>query len=897
MLEKLLMMLENMYKQTLIPMIIAAILSISFMLLFIYENRKRQRNKKENRKVYNEIFNLYEHLDEEYKKLDTKEKIQSQIINCANKALKDGDTFQKSMKELANTLRTIFQSEYCAIGKIVKDIVEDYASDYDEYDDEELQNKQQNSSHKARKVNINNSEYMVCEALKCKEFPISYYGEEEINKKQNEHYNLYKNTILKSGNLTNTTIIPLRDSDSENYGYIQFINSKNNLTIDDINPFRDGLLQLVQMIIKKEEDKLKLDENNKFIDDSNFIKKIIQQKYNIDTLLDNIMEYLSKEFNVAVISFRIPVLNGYKREPLFYLRMCYVNPAIENSEKIKEFYYKKRVIKNQNELGGYNKLKCCNDGEIILENSIDSDYYSEFNLDLKEQTLMMPVLKDIGKDECIRIEHNPICMYHENQECVERFRKLYGLFKLRMFKNDNNTQDSEVVQKEEEYFIEEAKKRLSYLSGQITLILNSIVDKCENDSLKIFRENLKGQQFLKIRDFDKQFIEIIKKSTHAKECSIYRYSNTENEKLFLSATTSKKILYKGNIYSTDEIIQKLNYSILDEKSIIVRVFKEKQSKYLYNLHDEVHIGDFIEMPEDIKVTFADESFFLIPIIKKDEEKTCLGVVVLIGKQKNEYSISTAYWEQDKGLIEFIVEMFTRISEADSERLTFLSQLRHELLSPITELVQENDYLFNKYNIRKEPFEKTVVLKQLQNNIDNCFFFQYIISDIEHIYSSSMKDIDYNIEIQQEPGKILQEVISLFRSSVPIITSISQMPPIYMDKYRIKQVFFNILKNAIRYSYQGQQIEIYYKQIEENGFIQHEIKFVNYGIGILEEDKDRIFDLYKRGKNVTEKRASGSGMGLYIVREIMKAHGGECIIRKLKDPTEISLIFPNKQTNK
>ncbi|MDR1342586.1 MAG: HAMP domain-containing histidine kinase [Prevotellaceae bacterium] len=880
-------------------MIIAVIISVVSLLLFAYENRKRQKDKRDG----NMLYDMHNMLTKDFEKLNIKENILSQIINCANKSLDDEDSFQISMKELVNTLRTTFQSEYCAIGKIVNDIVEDYAFDYEEHADREQQHKQKNSSNEVKKVNINNTEYMVCEALKNKNQRISIYNEEDIKKKRNNHYEFYK-LILKSGKLSNTTIIPLRNNKLENFGYIQFINSENN-SIDNIEQFQDGLLQLVQMVIKKEEDKQKLEENRKIIDrqekiirdstkDSFFSMKIIAYKDDVDELLEQIMRYLSEEFKAAVISFRIPVLNGKEREPLFYLRKCFVNPAIKNSKQIEAHYYKNRVIKNKNELGGYKTLRCNNRGKIILENSMDSDYYSDFDLDLKEQTLIMPVLKDIGKYECIRIDRNPVCEFPDNQGCIDRFKKLYGLFKLRLFRNDK-IQDAEIAWQEENYFIE----RLTFLSKEITLIFNSIIDKYENESLKIFRENLKELQFLKIRDFDKQFVEIIKESTHAKECSIYRYRKNDDysEQIYLSETTSEKILYKGIEYAFNEIKQKLNYLLSDDNSIIVRVFRERKSKYLYNLHKGVHIGDFIEQINDAGAAIKDESVFLIPIIKKDEEATCLGVVVLLGKQKDEHAISTSYWEQDKGLIEFIVEMFTRISEADKERLTFLSQLRHELLVPIEEVVQENDFLFNKYEIRRADFSRKEVLGQLKNNLDNSFLFKHIITDIDLIYSSSITDIVYEIELQQDPQNILKEVVAFFRTEIPIKMSISAMPPLYMHKDRIKQVFINILKNAIKYSYKElykrKPIEIYYKSPEESDTQQHEIRFVNYGIGILEEDKDRIFELYKRGKNAADYSGSpsGSGMGLYIVKEIMKAHGGDCIIRKLKDPTEISLIFP------
>jgi hypothetical protein len=490
-----------------ITTLIAVIISIASLLLFVYENRTRQSKKKIYR-VLSDNFDLlqFEHkrLNIEHEKLNVRENILSQIIDCVNMALEDEHSFQISMKELARRMRFIYPSEYCAIGKIVNNIVEDYACDYEEYTDNERQHKQQFSSNKARKVNIDNVEYLVCETLKNKGQQICVYDDDDIRIRCNDHYELYKH-ILKSGHLSNTTIIPLRDDQLENHGYIQFINSEDNISLDDVGQFQEGLLKLVQLAIKKEEDRQELDRSNKFTRDSDFIRTLIKQKDDVDKLLDNIMEYLSQEFNAAVISFRIPVLNGKERKPLFYLRRCFVHLSITNSEQIKGHYQQNRILKNKYELGGYDILRCSNRGNIISGSSIDSDYYSAYGLDLKEQTLIMPVLKDVGKYECLRIKGGTICEYPNNQECVERFKKLYGLFKLRLFK-DNEEKDIEIIRKEEKEF----NDRLSYLSAQITLIFDSIVDKSENASLKIFRDNLNGQQFLKIRDFDKQFVEIIK---------------------------------------------------------------------------------------------------------------------------------------------------------------------------------------------------------------------------------------------------------------------------------------------------------------------------------------------------------------------------------------------------
>ena len=114
---------------------------------------------------------------------------------------------------------------------------------------------------------------------------------------------------------------------------------------------------------------------------------------------------------------------------------------------------------------------------------------------------------------------------------------------------------------------------------------------------------------------------------------------------------------------------------------------------------------------------------------------------------------------------------------------------------------------------------------------------------------------------------------------------------YVDKEKIKQVFVNILKNGIQYSDAHSEITISYNFNEKDNC--HEIDFQNYGIGIAEEEKEEIFKLWKRREAAQEKRPNGTGMGLSIVKEIMKAHKGNCYVKRLNNPTIFTVSIPQK----
>ena len=75
---------------------------------------------------------------------------------------------------------------------------------------------------------------------------------------------------------------------------------------------------------------------------------------------------------------------------------------------------------------------------------------------------------------------------------------------------------------------------------------------------------------------------------------------------------------------------------------------------------------------------------------------------------------------------------------------------------------------------------------------------------------------------------------------------------------------------------------------------HEIDFINYGISVDQSKGDRLFQLWERGGNAQRLRPSGTGMGLFIVQEIMKAHGGECYIKRYYNPTIFTVSIPIKK---
>ena len=72
---------------------------------------------------------------------------------------------------------------------------------------------------------------------------------------------------------------------------------------------------------------------------------------------------------------------------------------------------------------------------------------------------------------------------------------------------------------------------------------------------------------------------------------------------------------------------------------------------------------------------------------------------------------------------------------------------------------------------------------------------------------------------------------------------------------------------------------------------HVIYVKNWGLGVLETEKDSIFDEYKRGSNASSREVTGTGIGLFLSNEIIKRHDGYIEVRKLNKPTIFAIYLP------
>src|SRR5262249_26802644 len=101
-----------------------------------------------------------------------------------------------------------------------------------------------------------------------------------------------------------------------------------------------------------------------------------------------------------------------------------------------------------------------------------------------------------------------------------------------------------------------------------------------------------------------------------------------------------------------------------------------------------------------------------------------------------------------------------------------------------------------------------------------------------------------------------------------------LPPAYVDARALELAIINLLDNALKYAKEGGQVDV---EVDTVGrFVT--ITVSDRGPGIDEDDRDRIFERFVRGRSATDRQIRGSGIGLALVKHMAESHGGSVRVR-------------------
>jgi signal transduction histidine kinase len=229
------------------------------------------------------------------------------------------------------------------------------------------------------------------------------------------------------------------------------------------------------------------------------------------------------------------------------------------------------------------------------------------------------------------------------------------------------------------------------------------------------------------------------------------------------------------------------------------------------------------------------------------------------------------------VISFIIlQSFEQLAETNRLKTEFISIVSHQIRSPLTNLKWIVEILMSGI-LGKTEGKEAEYYKILKENLER---MQKLVSElltVSRIEATKLVLKKEDFSMENLARDLVAEFEPLAKSSnIKLVTEFeSGLPKVTSDPFQTLQVLENLLYNAIRYigsPIGGKQGEIMLKLSRDGRFVMCQV--VDNGIGIPKDDQRYIFQKFFRADNVRRYQTSGSGLGLYIAKNIIERSGGK-----------------------
>lgn len=240
--------------------------------------------------------------------------------------------------------------------------------------------------------------------------------------------------------------------------------------------------------------------------------------------------------------------------------------------------------------------------------------------------------------------------------------------------------------------------------------------------------------------------------------------------------------------------------------------------------------------------------------------------------KREMEALAASHREQEALVEKLQTTQAELQRAVRVRDDFMSMVSHELRTPLNTLYLETQV--RKMHLAKgnlKPFtaeQLPTLIERDQRQIQNMVRLIDDMLDVTRLRRDALSIRPKPFDLSALARRVIDNLAQQADAAGSHITLDApfEVPGVW-DEFRIEQVLTNLLTNALRYG-GGKPVKVEVAQNE--GLATMSVR--DRGIGVAEADQARIFEQFERTDD-SRKHAAGLGLGLYITREIVRAHGG------------------------
>lgn len=305
----------------------------------------------------------------------------------------------------------------------------------------------------------------------------------------------------------------------------------------------------------------------------------------------------------------------------------------------------------------------------------------------------------------------------------------------------------------------------------------------------------------------------------------------------------------------------------------------------------------------------------IPIFKYSNKDSAFEGEEEVSKPNESTSFSIAYKYapiskdgQNKGAV-ITFEDITRKKEIAEELKTakvaadaankakseFLANMSHEIRTPMNSIIGFSELLYNSLEDNKQKSQADAIKRSSKNLLR-------IINDILDLSKIEAGRIVIEVS-EMNPHTVVRDMESLFSSKISekelelIISEEAGLPPAIMfDEVRLRQILFNLIGNAIKFTEKGAVKVSIKKKNKDQNHIDLFISVTDTGIGIPEKEQELIFEAFTQQQGQSIKKYGGTGLGLTITKKLIEMMGGTLkLTSEVNKGSRFDIAFFNVET--
>jgi len=575
-------------------------------------------------------------------------------------------------------------------------------------------------------------------------------------------------------------------------------------------------------------------------------------------------------------------------------------------------YYQQKALVIKNDVGDKKRITISlyNIGEIYfaLHNNVLAQEYSSKSLKLSQ---------DISLKE---FEMKSLLLLSKiNEEKAEfsvsyDYLKQYIAIKDTIFNNESQSMINELLVKYQSEKYEKENEILKQKDSITTLKLESEEDTklfaiflmlfiLAISTIIIFFLNFKSNQRKRSYSISaKKNKEITEQKEKLSELNKnLEYSREQYRSIVENATIGMyQTLRDGRvIFANIGLVNMLGYNSFSEFKEM-NLNKNKNRQAFIDLLEEKYI---ISGREDIwnrrdgSIMFVNESAWVV----RDKNGIILhyeGIVEDISKRKEAELALKESQEELQNINNILQKKNTEFELARNQAIAaneiksqFIANVSHEIRTPMNSIIGFTE-LLSKIITDKKHLSYISAIKSSSSSLLT------LINDVLDLSKIQAGEID----IIYEPvsfNHIIQDIEQVFNlrlseKSLSFASNISKEVPnsVFLDKVRIRQILFNLIGNAIKFTNKG-SVTLDIQGKTNNSSVDLLISITDTGIGISKSEHETIFEAFKQSKNFHEKSSGGTGLGLSISKRLVEVMGGTISIEsKEGEGSKFLISMPN-----